>query len=101
MAWAFPVHFTLARTGLRVGELTHLLVEDLDLAGGWLHVRNKPEPGWRVKTGGERSVPLLPEVAAVLRAVVGGRSAGPVFLRERLAGKTPALVGDRRELGRV
>jgi integrase len=46
-------------------------------------------------------VPLLPEVAAVLRAVVGGRSAGPVFLRERLAGKTPALVGDRRELGRV
>jgi integrase len=100
-AWAFPVHFTLAKTGLRVGELTHLLVEDLDLAGGWLHVRNKPELVWRVKTGGERSVPLLPEAVAVLRAVVGGRSAGPVFLRERLEGKTPALAGDRRELGRV
>jgi integrase len=99
--WAFPVHFTLAKTGLRVGELTHLLIEDVDLGGGWLHVRNKAELGWRVKTGNERSVPLLPEVVAVLRAVVGERKGGPVFLRERLAGKAPALAGDRREMGRV
>jgi integrase len=99
--WAFPVHFTLATTGLRVGELTHLLIEDVDLGGGWLHVRNKTELGWRVKTGNERCVPLLPEVVAVLRAVVGERRGGPVFLRERLAGKAPALVGDRRELERV
>jgi integrase len=33
--WAFPIHFTLAKTGLRVGELVHLLVEDVDLEGGW------------------------------------------------------------------
>jgi hypothetical protein len=57
--WAFPLHFTLAKTGLRVGELTHLLIEELDLEGGWLHVRNKTGLGWRVKTGNERSVPLL------------------------------------------
>jgi integrase len=99
--WDFPVHFTLAKTGLRVGELTHLLVEDVDLGGGWLHVRNKTELGWRVKTGSERAIPLLPEVVAVLRSVIGAREAGPVFLREKLAGKTPALVGGRRELGRV
>jgi integrase len=99
--WAFPIHFTLAKTGLRVGELVHLLIEDLDLDGGWLHVRNKTELGWRVKTGNERSVPLLPEVVAVLRAVTGKRRSGPVFLREKLAGKTPALVGGRRELARV
>jgi integrase len=96
--WAFPVHFTLAKTGLRVGELTHLLVEDLDLDGGWLHVRNKTELGWRVKTGQERIVPLLPEVVAVLRNVVGTRRAGPVFLRERLNRKRVVLSGDRREL---
>ena len=46
--WAFPLHFTLAKTGLRVGELVHLLIEDLDLDGGWLHVRNKVELGWRI-----------------------------------------------------
>jgi integrase len=100
-AWAFPIHFTLAKTGLRVGELTHLLVEDLDLETGWLHVRNKTELGWRVKTGNERDVPLLAEVVAVLRAVIGGRQAGPVFIRERLLGKHPVLVGNRQEMGQV
>lgn len=97
-AWAFPVHFTLAKTGLRVGELVHLLIEDLDLEGGWLNVRNKTELGWRIKTGQERVVPLLPEVVAVLRSVLGKRTAGPVFLREWLARKRPALAGDRRAL---
>lgn len=96
--WAFPVHFALAKTGLRVGELTHLLVEDLDLAGGWLRVRNKPGLDWRVKTGAGRAVPLLPEAAAVLRAVVGGRAAGPVFLRPRFRSAAPALAGDGRAL---
>ena len=100
-AWAFPIHFTLAKTGLRVGELTHLLIEELDLENGWLHVQNKTELGWRVKTSNECMVPLLPEVVAVLRSVIGNRLAGPVFLREKLAGQTPTLVGDRRELERV
>jgi integrase len=99
--WAFPIHFTLAKTGLRIGELTHLLIEDVDLEGGWLHVRNKTALGWRVKTGNERSVPLLAEVVTVLRVVIGKRKNGPVFLRERLVNKFPALVGDRRELERV
>jgi integrase len=100
-AWAFPMHFTLAKTGLRVGELTHLLIEEIDLEGGWLCVRNKTEVGWRVKTGNERVVPLLPEVVAVLRAAMGTRRVGPVFLREKSVGKMLALVGDRRELEKV
>ena len=32
--WAFAIHFTLAKTGLRVGELVHLLIEDLDRREG-------------------------------------------------------------------
>jgi integrase len=96
--WAFGIHFVLAKTGLRVGELTHLLIEDLDLAGGWLHVRNKPGLDWRVKTGAERIVPLLPEVVAVLRRVVGERTVGPVFRRARIAAGQSRLVGDARLL---
>jgi integrase len=82
-AWSFAVHFVLSKTGLRVGELTHLLVEDVDLNTGWLHVRNKSALGWRVKTGSDRDIPLLPEVVTVLRRVVGARTAGPVCLRKR------------------
>jgi len=81
--WAFPIHFMLAKTGLRVGELTHLLIEELDLDKGWLTVRNKTGLGWRVKTGNERVIPLIAEVVEVLRKVIAGRTAGPVFLREK------------------
>jgi integrase len=98
-SWSFALHFTLAKTGLRVGELTHLLIEDLDLEGGWLNVRNKPMLGWRIKTGSERRVPLLPEVVLVLRRVLGQRTAGPVFLRHQFVlGSTPWLGGDAAAL---
>jgi integrase len=96
--WAFAIHFTLAKTGLRIGELTHLLIEDLDLEGAWLHVRNKTELGWRIKTGHERIVPLLPEVVTVLRKVIGDRTVGPVFLRERIGKRKTRFEGDRREM---
>jgi len=96
--WAFPIHFALAKTGLRVGELVHLLIEELDLEGGWLLVRNKTALGWRVKTGNERDVPLLPEVVAVLRRAIGDHMSGPVLLRERFSGGSPPLVGDRQRL---
>jgi len=71
--WAFPIHFTLAKTGLRIGELVHLLIEEMDLDEGWLQVRIKTEPGWRVKPGRERSMPLIPEVVSVLRTSIGVR----------------------------
>ncbi len=80
--WSFPIHFILAKTGIRVGELVHLLVEDLDLNGGWLQIRNKPELGWRIKTGRQRAVPLIEEVVSVFRRVIGGRTAGLVFRKE-------------------
>ncbi len=101
-SWALPIHFTLSKTGLRVGELTHLLIEDVDLDRGWLQVGNKTTLGWRIKTGNERAVPLLPEVVAVLRRVIGRRPAGPLFLRERFSdGSVPLLVGGRAAMERV
>ena len=75
--WAFPIHFTLAKTGVRPGELIHLLIEDLDLDGGWMHIRNKAELGWRIKTRRERAVPLVEELVAVLRQVIGRRVGWP------------------------
>jgi len=94
-AWQFPIFLTLLLTGVRPGELTHaLLPDDLDLDGGWLSIRNKPELGWKVKTRNERMIPLVPELADVLRAVIAGRTTGPVFLRRGYLGaQTPPLSG--------
>src|SRR5262249_33295102 len=67
-SWQFPVFLTLLLTGLRPGELTHLLLPgDLDLGAGVLRVRNKPRLGWQVKTRNEREVPLVPVLVEVLR----------------------------------
>jgi site-specific recombinase XerD len=80
--WQFPLFLTLLLTGLRTGELTHLLLpDDLDLAAGVLRVRNKPQLGWQVKTRNERDIPLLAELVAVLRIHVAGRQMGPLFRR--------------------
>ena len=62
-AWSFSVHFLLAKLGLRPGELVRLLIEDIDLEGGWLHVRSRPELGAHTKTRRERPVPVIAEVA--------------------------------------
>ncbi len=94
-SWEFPLFLTLALTGLRPGELTHLLLpDDLDLTAGYLSVCNKPDLGWQVKTRNERHIPLVPELVEVLRRVVGARRSGPVFLRSRFGGGLwPQLCG--------
>jgi len=95
--WDFPIFFTLAKSGVRSGELIHLLIEDLDLDGGWMHIRDKPDLGWRIKTRRDRSIPLVPELAAILRQVIGTRQAGPVFLRERFVANRAPLAGATRQ----
>ncbi|MDB5356081.1 MAG: site-specific tyrosine recombinase XerC [Phycisphaerales bacterium] len=94
--WAWGVHFLLAKTGLRPGELVRLLVEDLDLAGGWFHVRGKAELGWTTKTHRDRRVPLIPETLSVVQAVLGGRTRGPLILRQNLNARTCPLLGRDR-----
>jgi integrase len=93
--WQFPLFLTLLLTGLRPGELTHLLLpQDLDLEAGLLRIRNKPQLGWQVKTRNERDIPLVPVLIAVPRGVVGHRITGPVFRRRRFtAGPEPLLSG--------
>lgn len=52
---AFAVHMVLAKTAQRPAELTHGLIDDLDLDGGWWHVRSKPEVGCAPQCGGTLS----------------------------------------------
>ena len=99
---SFAVHFTLAKTGARSGELVHLLIEDLDLENGWLWIRGKPELGWSVKTSRERRVPLVSELVSLLRLVIGSRSAGPAFLRPQASCRTtPLMMSDRLALAKI
>ena len=80
--WQFPVFLTLLLTGLRPGELCHLLLpDDLDLLAGLIRVRNKPRLGWQVKTRNQRDIPLVPALVDVLRSHLAGRTQGPVFRR--------------------
>ena len=97
-AWEFAVHVTLAMTGIRPGELCHLLIEEIDLDNGWIRIRNKPELGWSVKTRNERDIPLVEELRDLLLVVVANRTAGPVFLRPKFSNRDGGC--DREELGR-
>jgi integrase len=65
----YPLVATLAFTGLRFGEASALRWEDIDDAAGLIRIRRAQ---WRgristTKTGKTRSVPLVPELAVVLR----------------------------------
>jgi integrase len=97
--WAFAIFFALFTTGLRVGELTHLLIEDLDLDNGWIRVCSKPDAGWLVKTRVDRDVPIGDELRDVLRWTIRARDKGPVFL-QATAGtrRPPRLRGGLKEL---
>jgi integrase len=83
--WQRAIFVTLATYGLRVGELTHLLVEDVDLVAGSFRIRSKPELFWSVKTGRTRELPLVPKTRAIFEQLIGERKAGFVFLRDGFA----------------
>ena len=70
------------------GELTHLLVSDVNFEEGVFHIRSKPEMFWNVKTRDERALPILPEIKEMLLRCVDGRKEGFIFLnRESVEGK--------------
>ena len=78
--WQEAMFRVLASFGLRLGELTHLLVENIDLANNCFSIRSKPELFWSVKTGRERKLPLTPVTRAIFAQAIGNRKAGFVFL---------------------
>ena len=70
----------MAKTGMRPDQVSHLLIEEVDFEIGWLHVRNKAEIGWLVKTREERDLPLCDALRAVLRKQIADPTAQVVDL---------------------
>lgn len=91
--WQFPIFATLLFTGLRPGELTHLILpDDLDCQNGILFIRNRPQLGWQVKTRNERQIPLVSPLTQVLQFAIAARTDGVLFRRRRFQnGDTPLL----------
>lgn len=56
----------LAFTGMRSGELQRLRREDVDLAGGWIHIRSRP--GYETKNRRSRKVPIAKRLRPTLEA---------------------------------
>ena len=83
--WQYSMFMTLATYGLRVGELTHLLIDDVDFEAGAVMIRSKPELFWLVKTGRERVLPIFPQIKPLFEKAIRGRKAGFVFLNEDFA----------------
>lgn len=86
-AWEFGIHATLALTGMRPGELGHLLIEDLDLDAGWVLIGNQADLGWHLKTRHERRIPIISELRDLIRTVLGTRKAGLVFVRREFGSR--------------
>jgi integrase len=84
-AWQRGMFEILATYGLRLGELTHLLVEDVDLENGFFVIRSKPWLFWTVKTGRERRLPLIDHTKEIFTHLIDEREAGFVFLNEEFA----------------
>ncbi|QDU98766.1 site-specific tyrosine recombinase XerC [Lignipirellula cremea] len=80
--WQRSLFVTLAAYGMRVGELTHLLIENVDFDQGVLRIRSKPELLWQIKTRDRRDLPLTGLLADLLRDLIDQRPAGFVFLHE-------------------
>jgi len=90
--WQIPIFRILACYGLRVGELTHLLIDDINWTSGEFFIRSKHWLFWNVKTGTERRLPLLPTTRDLFAKAIGDRKAGFVF-RLRSIVSQPASKG--------
>jgi integrase len=84
--WLRPILATLAFTGVRIGELQHLRVEDVDLVGLWVHVESRE--GAETKTRRSRKIPMHPTLQRLLAEHRRGR--GPWFFTAGPSEQFPA-----------
>ncbi len=80
--WQKALFLPLATYGMRVGEWTHVLIENVDFKDGTIQISSKPEMFWRVKTARRRWLPLTAEMTVLLKKLIGRRTAGFVLLNE-------------------
>lgn len=68
--------FALA-TGMRLGEICGLQVEDVDRERRTAIIRDRKDP--RAKEGNDQEVPLLPDAWAIVAPLIEGREDGSIF----------------------
>ena len=84
--------FALA-TGMRLGEICRLQIEDVDVAAKTVLIRDRKGP--QRKVGNNQTVPLLPLAWEIVAPLLEGREAGSVFgaqrrqFRPRLPARAP------------
>jgi integrase len=83
--WQRGAFLVLAVYGLRVGELTHLLISDVDLKEGRFEVRSKPQMFWSVKTQRERTLPIPQALRKVFERCMATRREGLLFVNREFA----------------
>lgn len=78
--WQFSLFFLLSLYGLRVGELTHLLISEIDVDQEQFTIQSKPFLQWYVKTNRKRVLPIIPAVKSLFIKLKGERREGFLFL---------------------
>jgi integrase len=68
--------FALA-TGMRLGEICGLQVDDVDRQARTVVIRDRKDP--RNKVGNNQTVPLLPDAWAIVEPLIEGREDGDIF----------------------
>lgn len=71
--WQRGIVQALVSYGMRVGELTNLLIENVDLVAGTIQICSKPELHWRVKTARRRQLPLTRDMKTVFEQRIRDR----------------------------
>ena len=90
------VYEVLAFAGLRIGELSWLTWDDIDLENGFLHIRAKE--GWEIKDSENRKVPLhdrLKKLFSKLARTSGWVFKGPICSKFPKGGQQ---IAERRAL---
>lgn len=81
--------FALA-TGMRLGEICALAVEDIDDKARTVVIRDRKDP--KNKTGNNQTVPLLPDAWAIVETLIDGRQEGQLFRGVRGASVSTAFT---------
>lgn len=97
--WQFPLFFILNLYGLRVGELVHLLISDVDLPDERFFIRSKPFMLWYTKTSREWVLPIIPQVRPLFKNLIGDRKEGFLFLsRPHAEGRRKVCKFENRQM---
>lgn len=90
---------TVLLTGMRKGEVMHLLWSDINLEMGVIFIQEKPQWGWKPKTD-ERIIPISPALREVLLTHHASRRDDHLVFPNRAGERDPHLLDKLKRIGR-